>query len=172
MYDYRDRGAAIMEIQKFLSIISEKHKSMPHVTVDGYFGEETRLAVIEFQALNNLELNGIVDKVTFDMIYGEYSELLLERSLIDENYNPNAFPLKRGDSGNDVDTLNKILRELRVYYKELIMTEDDFFNADTEYSVKEMQRHLGKEINGIVDNVFLNRLKEELKIRRKFISTK
>lgn len=169
MYDYNDKSTATREIQRFLSIVSQKDKSIPHVTVDGNFGDETRLAVTEFQRLNNIDQTGIVDKLTFDILYSVYLARISESELSDLNFNPNDFPLKIGDSGSDVETLNSLLSELRVFYRELIKIEGDFFSGDTEYSVKQMQGHFREEQSGYVDNNFFNRLKKELKIRRKFL---
>ena len=172
MYDYNDKSAAIKEIQRFLSIISQKDESIPHVTVDGHFSEETRLAVTEFQRLNSLDATGTVDKLTFDLLYEIYTGIMLEYGVADENFDLKAFPLKIGQSGSDVAQLNTVLTELEAFYKELIKIDGDFFGADTEYSVKEMQRHLLEDETGYVDNVFFNRLKKELKIRQKFSNTK
>ena len=172
MYDYNDRAAAIKEIQRYLSVISQKDERIPHVTVDGYFTEELKLAVLEFQRLYGLEQNGTVDRATFDLMYEIYLQRSLEAEIADKSFDKNAFPLKIGDSGSDVGVLNSVLWELGAYYKELDAVKGDFFSANTERSVREMQRHLIEDATGIVDAVFFERLKKELKIRQKFIRTK
>ena len=172
MYNYDEKSSAIREIQRFLSLISQNDESIPHITVDGYFGDETRLAVIEFQRSNALEQTGVVDRLTFDTLYNAYLKRLLDSELENENFDVTVFPLKVGDSGSDVSTLNKTLYELEAFYKELIRVDGDFFSTDTEYSVKEMQKHLLEDQSGLVDNTFLNRLKKELKIRQKFADSK
>lgn len=168
MYEYNDKSAKIREIQTFLSRISQTNISIPHVTVDGFYSDETRNAVTEFQRLNKLEQTGVVDKITFDIMYSVYLESISESELKDENFDLEAFPLKIGDSGRDVSALNAVLSELEAFYKELVKINGDFFTSDTEYSVKQMQGHLIEEQTGYVDNKFFNRLKKELKIRQKF----
>ena len=166
MYDYNDRSAAIKGIQHYLYVISQRDESIPHVTVDGYFTEELKLAVLEFQKLYGLEQTGAVDRLTFDLMYEIYLQRSLEAELADKSFEKNAFPLKIGDSGSDVGTLNSVLWELGAYYKELNAPKGDFFSASTEQSVREMQNHLLEDATGIVDLVFFDRLKKELNIRQ------
>ena len=50
MYPLSDKVSAIREVQKFLHLISDKKGStIPRVSIDGIYGEETRGAVSEFQ---------------------------------------------------------------------------------------------------------------------------
>lgn len=167
MYLINDEKSAIKEIQKFLYVISQREKTIPHIAVDGYYGDETRIAVTEFQRLNFIEENGKVNKETYDLLYILYLDVLNEKNSSDTGLNSERFPLKMGDSGNDVAILNSILRELRQYYRELPITYGDFYSPDTENSVKEMQKHLRQEANGIVSESFLAILKKEIGNREK-----
>lgn len=172
MYPINDKQSAIREIQKFLFVISQKEKSIPHVSIDGYFGDETQLAVLEFQRLYMSELNGKVDKETYDLMYEKYIEVLEERNVSDTGFDSEKFPLKKGDSGNDVSVLNSVLRELYAYYKELSVPYGDFFSLDTESAVKEMQRHFMENESGIVSEQLLSKLKKEVNNREIFKNTK
>ncbi|MEG2054078.1 MAG: peptidoglycan-binding domain-containing protein [Oscillospiraceae bacterium] len=45
---------------------------MQYVPQNGFFGAETKDAVMAFQEGFNLQVTGIVDKATWDAIYGYY----------------------------------------------------------------------------------------------------
>ena len=168
MYQLNDKPSAIKEIQRFLYVISQKEKTLPHVSIDGYYGDETRLAVLEFQRLNFLEESGTVEKETYDTLYKTYLEILDEINASENGLNSESFPLKLGDSGNDVSILNSILRELCKYYKEISPPYEDFFSRETEESVKQLQRHLLEEESGTVTESFLGKLKKEADNRKSF----
>lgn len=168
MYLISDKKSAIKEIQKFLFVISQREKSIPYVTVDGYYNDETRLAVAEFRKLYMHESTGKADKETYDRIYEIYLEAVNEKESSDNGMNSGNFPLKIGDSGSDVAILNAILSELSMYYRDLLAPYGDFFSYETENSVKEMQRHFLEKETGVVSEVFLGKLKKEVNIREKF----
>ena len=168
MYSVNDKQSAIKEVQRFLYVISQKEKSIPYVSVDGYYGDETRLAVLEFQRLNFLEENGTVEKETYDILYKTYLEILDDVNASENGLNSDNFPLKSGDSSNDVAILNSLLRELYQYYRDLSLPYGDFFSKETEISVKEMQKHLLEEESGIVSERFLEKLKKENNNRKIF----
>ncbi len=63
---------AIREVQRYLRAISYKESRVPHVGVDGIYGEETREAVRAFQALFPLLVTGLVDAQTFALLYREF----------------------------------------------------------------------------------------------------
>lgn len=56
------RGASVKTLQRILN----EHGA--HLTVDGIFGNLTKLAVISFQGLNNLQKDGIVGRKTWEKL--------------------------------------------------------------------------------------------------------
>lgn len=56
------RGASVKTLQSILN----EHGA--HLTVDGIFGNLTKLAVISFQGLNNLQKDGIVGRKTWEKL--------------------------------------------------------------------------------------------------------
>lgn len=74
MRNYRiDRDEeATAEVQRYLRALSYRHNEVPHVGVDGIYGEETRAAVRAFQVLFSLDATGRVDEETFSLLYSEY----------------------------------------------------------------------------------------------------
>ena len=62
---------AIAEVQRYLRAVSYRHESIPHVGIDGIYGEETREAVRAFQILFSLLATGVADEETFSRLYKE-----------------------------------------------------------------------------------------------------
>lgn len=62
---------AIAEIQRYLRALSYRYKEVPHIGIDGIYGDETRDAVRAFQLLFSLAETGVVDPLTFEQLYRE-----------------------------------------------------------------------------------------------------
>ncbi|MBR1866345.1 MAG: peptidoglycan-binding protein [Lachnospiraceae bacterium] len=58
-------GEKVRMIQEQLNRIAVNYQSIPRITVDGIFGENTKAAVQQFQSIFNLPANGIVDYPTW-----------------------------------------------------------------------------------------------------------
>ena len=169
MYRIDDRKSAIKEVQRFLLIISQNDDNIPKVAIDGFYTEETRIAVEEYQKQRGVKVTGVVDRETFDMLYSEADEIMLDAEIRRGVANAEAFPLKLGDSGADVSDLNTLLRELSHFYKDITeLPRGTFFSKITEGAVKIMQFHFKESESGIVTLVLYERLKEELYERGKF----
>lgn len=63
---------AVAEIQRYLRAVSYRYKDIPHVGIDGIYGEETKDAVRAFQLLFSLAETGVVDPLTFEHLYREF----------------------------------------------------------------------------------------------------
>ena len=66
------REEAVAEIQRYLRAVSYKHTALPHIGIDGIYGQETQEAVRAFQRLFSLLVTGEVDDATFALLYEEY----------------------------------------------------------------------------------------------------
>lgn len=64
----------IFIIQEMLSYLSLVIPSIPPISEQGVFGEETEKAVIAFQNMVGLEPTGIVNEVTWNELYRIYRE--------------------------------------------------------------------------------------------------
>lgn len=69
-------GESILTVQQQLQTISKFYSSIPAVTADGFFGEETIKAVIAFQRLLGLYADGVLNFMTRNNIHQMYEELL------------------------------------------------------------------------------------------------
>ena len=68
-------GQAVTDLQTYLNLLGRVFPELPELPVTGYFGEQTRAAVTEFQRLFGLVPTGAVGPVTWYSITNEYNAL-------------------------------------------------------------------------------------------------
>ena len=84
-----DTGQKVRHLQYMLSVLSEFIPQVQPITVDGIFGPATRDAVIGAQRYLGLPATGIVDDLTWDRIYDQFSGIET-RTLRSETAFPDA----------------------------------------------------------------------------------
>ena len=67
-------GRVVEQLQTFLKTIADNNSAVPKVTVDGYYGDETKNAVIAVQKLKGIEQNGQVGVLTWNAIVNLYNQ--------------------------------------------------------------------------------------------------
>ena len=102
-----DEGAKVSYIQYFLGVISQFDPRIPYIEVTGVFNESTQNAVQEFQRAYSLDVTGIVDRATWDVIYNTYETIaagvLSNITYPSDIVSPTQFPgnnLSLGDNDN------------------------------------------------------------------------
>lgn len=65
-------GARVTHLQYLLAVLAYFIPQLPEVAINGYYGPQTRSAVLAFQAWKGLGQTGIVSTADWDAIYGEY----------------------------------------------------------------------------------------------------
>ncbi len=75
------QGAAVRDLQTYLSLIGQNYAAIPTIPVTGYFGEQTRAAVIAFQNAFGLDPSGTVGPITWNTITQQYDFLVEEQGL-------------------------------------------------------------------------------------------
>ena len=166
MYYVDDKRAAITEVQRFLFVIGQKN-GLSHLSIDGFYTEETENAVREFQRSHSLLETGVVDRETFDLIYGGYREIVDLEGEYEALIYSAEYPMRIGDSGNGVSDLNILIRELARFYRDLPIPYGNFYSADTSQAVKMLQKALRKVETGETTAEFIADLKNDLKSRIK-----
>ncbi|MFA9423592.1 MAG: peptidoglycan-binding protein, partial [Sedimentibacter sp.] len=154
-----DSSITILRIQLGLNRISKNFPAMPEITpVDGYFGQSTEAAVMEFQKIFNLPVTGIIDQLTFykmRYIYvsvSKVSELVAEYSVLVDTIEITKDILLQGDVRPRVVLLQFFINILSIYYDtipEVIIT--GIFDSQTRNGVIEFQKTMGLTETGIVN---------------------
>lgn len=65
----------VLILQTYLSYISDFFDEIPDVETTGYFGPQTKAAVLAFQRFSGLEETGTVNAITWDTLAGIYSDI-------------------------------------------------------------------------------------------------
>ena len=75
-------------VQKFQQYLNELIAPNPRLVVDGNFGQNTKRAVETFQALNGLNVDGIIGNNTWDRIINRLQETVSDISRKGLNFRP------------------------------------------------------------------------------------
>ena len=130
-----DRGPEVHDIQQRLVALGSHVDASE---LDGTFGESTEAAVRTFQTSRNLQVDGRVGDDTWAQLV-EAGWRLGDRTLYLRS------PLHRGD---DVRALQRKLNALGFDAGK----EDGLFGPRTDRAVREFQRNVGEDADGIVGN--------------------
>lgn len=148
------RGSSVKILQYYLCFLSYFNLKLPYVAVDGIFGDETRDAVLAFQSLYGLDVDGIVGRDTWDMIQNAYAGVLT--SLPDEyrSYSSLLYPgyiITTGASGKVVEQLQTYLKTIAANNPSIPDVKvDGYYGEETKKAVLAVQKLEGIEQNGQV----------------------
>ncbi|MBE6657799.1 MAG: spore cortex-lytic protein [Ruminococcaceae bacterium] len=149
-----DRSLAVQTLQYLLAYIAVFDNSVPPIPVTGFFGPQTRDAVLAFQSSRGLTPDGIVGAFTWDAIYDAYRGIILSQPSQSFANTPSPFPgtfLVRGSSGDDVRILQENLVTAATVWSEISPPSvTGYFGSATQNAVTAFQELEGIEPNGIV----------------------
>jgi len=149
-------GEAVLQIQRCLNNISARYPTIPRLSEDGVFGNETMYAVIRFQQLFGLSADGIVGPITWNRIMAECGS---------GGGTIPPFPgtsLHMGAVGDSVLQIQRCLNNISYRHPSIPrLTEDGIFGNATLLSVVTFQQIFGLETDGIVGPVTWNRIMTE-----------
>ena len=94
---YGQQGEAVSLLQYLLSILSEFYLTIPFLTIDGIFGDETLAAVKALQQDAGLAQTGVVNEATWNVIVDRF--LGIDQTVLS---NPDFFPYQ-SPSGETVE---------------------------------------------------------------------
>ena len=109
---FGDTGETVEVVQYFLTAISFFNPAVPTPSFSGIYDEETRNAVIAFQALSGLPQTGSVDDATWNLLYDNYLGDI--QTLTPEQLGTAIIPfpgtfLQLGDEGQNVLQLQEFI---------------------------------------------------------------
>lgn len=146
-------GQGVRELQYLLNLVSEFVNTVPSVTIDGIFGENTAAAVRAYQSVAELPVTGVVEVDTWESLYRAYQGIL---AILPEDYGGviepyPGYPLTRGQRGEDVRLLQNYLNLISDIYTEIPkIAVDGDFGPSTEAAVKAYQQIFGIPVTGVV----------------------
>lgn len=155
----------IKEVQKFLRLLSRYDNDLTPLIPDGVYGPETREEVAKFQRLQGIPVTGIVDFVTWNILYSEYKKALefaqQANFILPFGEVGNGGTVSDKDSGNIVYIIQIMLETLGVVYRELIdQPINGTFDEITKKNVREFQLKNNLDPTGEVDKITWNKLAE------------
>lgn len=152
----------VTELQHYLREISRCEKQLPSINPDGIYGPETKIAVMEFQKLHNLEPTGTVNEATWNAIVINYRYCML---LQGEPATIGPFPsvpgavIKCGDTGDVVYTIQLIINKLSKRFANFhTVPVTGVYDQPTIDMVKEVQYVTHLPVTGEVDKLTWNAL--------------
>lgn len=152
--EYGGSGNEVSVLQYYLAFLGFFYDTLPQITVDGIFGEETRNAVIAFQNQFGLPADGIVGRQTWNAIQDQYDAVL--RSLPNEysSYSSLLYPgyyITTGATGKVVEQLQTFINTIAEYNAGIpSVIVDGVYGNNTKQAVQAIQRLVGQEPTGAV----------------------
>lgn len=145
-------GAAVEQIQFWLSELAQFDDSIPAPAVDGIFGSGTENAVRAFQSYFGLTVDGVIGPATWNLLYEVYTDVA--NDLLLPNQRPGVYPgspLRQGSTGTAVREIQYYLYLLSAYYNSIPpIAFDGIFGPATTEAVKAYQQLFGLTVDGIV----------------------
>lgn len=145
---------AILNIQRYLRMLSFHSDSIKAVPLDGIFGERTRKSLMDFQREMGLEPTGQVDRETWDILKSEYEKSVANNSppamLALFPRDPPGYEMTLGENSFLVTAVQYLLSELeRIYYFPHIELTG-VYDTVTSDTICEFQRRNGINVTGNV----------------------
>lgn len=156
------RGEEVRILQYYLAFLGFFNPKLPQIKVDGVFGKETYDAVLTFQRLYGLNVDGIVGRSTWNMIQDAYDATF--NSLPDQykRYSSLIYPgyyITTGAKGRAVEQVQKFINAInRVNPSIPRVTVDGDYGAATQNSVRIFQTQNGLTPTGQVGALTWNAL--------------
>ena len=159
-----DTGRDVESIQLRLNRISQNYPAIPKIVpTDGFFGENTKRAVTEFQRVFGLTPDGIVGNATWYKIQFIYNAVKNLYSVNSEGLKYGDLPqfyqgeLRLGDESSGTLVLQYYLEYIALFVPTVQSVKPDgIFGKETESSVISFQNTYGFPPDGIVDRALWN----------------
>ncbi len=152
MYDIRNRGDAIRELNAYLLDVAYVDSRIPRVSLEPFFSARTTEAVLTFQRTEGLSPTGIVDFETWQALWERARGIRLDRERERSLAIPSGLPLSVGAVGHPVLVLQSTIGELAEYYDELPrLATSGSYRSGTAYAVSLLQKKYGLPETGITD---------------------
>ncbi len=164
MYNITNRNRTVREIKKYLYFVAEYgYPEMPKTTIDGIFDEETANSVKGFQRAVGISETGVVDLITFNLLYAAYKRIVDEKTSRGYIITDNGFPLMPGDINEDVRVAHTLISELGRIFTELqSVGNSNYYSKKTESAVRQLRKIFMLKDEPFIDKILFARMIAEL----------
>lgn len=140
-------GSEVARMQTYLNGLRDtQFPTLIQLNVDGRYGSATSSAVMQYQALAGLSMDGLIGRNTWDSIVGTYNTVI--------GGSADTFPgitLRPGMRGQDVRHMQNSLNELaRVYTAINSVSADGIYGNNTTAAVRRFQHQFGLSADGLL----------------------
>lgn len=152
---------SIREVQERLRALHFGGYPIDLIVPDGIYDEKTRTAVSQFQRFIGLPITGIVNRATWDALYGAYRASEFERSRPKPLYpfpESGGYVLTPGEVSDIVMIIQLMLDTLSAHYDGIEVTPTGEYDEQTRRAVEVFQRTNNLPVTGTIDKVTWNRL--------------
>ena len=155
-------GAGVRLVQEAINKLAQITPGMWQIAVDGIFGNGTRDAVMAFQRIFGLVVDGIVGPVTWNRLMTEANMTVTAPPLPEIPPFPGTN-LSVGSSGANVRLIQEAINTLAPYYPGRLwrLTVDGIYGNMTRDAIYAFQSIFGLPLTGIVNEATWNRLMQE-----------
>ncbi len=147
-----DTGDSVRVIQYYLAVIATYYATIPRITVNGEFDQQTDAAVRAFQQTFGLAEDGIVGRQTWQKMDDVYESIRTSTELIDGGIV--LFPgrvLQSGFQGEDVATIQEYLAYIATVYPTIpAPAVTGVYGMETVQAVEAFQQEFGLAVTGTV----------------------
>ena len=159
-----DRGSEVRVLQYYLNFLGFFNPKLPQIGVDGIFGDETYNAVLTFQRVYGLTVDGIVGRGTWNQIQNAYDGVVNSLPEAYKSYKNLIYPgyiITTGQKGSVVRQLQTYLNVIAANISSVprVAVDGDFGNG-TRNAVAAVQRLYGLDPNGQVGPLTWNAITE------------
>lgn len=154
---YGDTGVGVDDLQYFINYLSQYYSTIPPVSIDGVFGDETLSAVIDMQNTFGLNPDGVVGEETWETMYRAYLGII--ETIPVEYIQGQTVPyggviLRLGAQSESVRVLQQYINYIAETFPEVdAVSVTGYFGTNTRAAVIALQEILGLNASGSVDAV-------------------
>lgn len=148
-------GSEVARMQTYLNALRDaQFPTLIRLVVDGRYGSAVSSAVMQYQALTGLSMDGLIGRNTWDSIVGNYNTLY--------GGSADTFPgiaLRSGMTGQDVGHMQQRLNEnARIYTAINRQTNDSIYGGNMTAAVRRFQRQFGLNADGVLGKLTWDRI--------------
>lgn len=154
---YGDTGVGVDDLQYYINYLSQYYSTIPPVSIDGVFGDETLSAVIDMQNTFGLNPDGVVGEETWETMYRAYLGII--ETIPVEYVQGQTIPyggviLRLGAQSESVRVLQQYINYIAETFPEVdAVSVTGYFGTNTRAAVIALQEILGLNASGSVDAV-------------------